>query len=129
MTRSILLVETIPHCLRSTDATGGLLSKIWQYSQQNTLAHELESKKMGIWLRHVDKTWYGFLEPQDVYFLEKYDQLPELVAFGQKLRYFTDQNWLKGGPHENEFWVFSNTKWMLQTIRAEKVDEKMGLFV
>ena len=32
-------------------------------------------------------------------FLEKYDELFELVAFGQKLRYFTDQN----GPHENEF--------------------------
>ena len=32
------------------------------------------------------------LNPEDVYFLEKYDELSELVAFGQKLVYFTDQN-------------------------------------
>ena len=30
------------------------------------------------------------------YFLEKYDELSESVAFGQKLRYFTDQNGPKG---------------------------------
>ena len=29
----------------------------------------------------------------------------------------------KGGPHENEFWIISNTKIMLQTVTAEKVDE------
>ena len=38
----------------------------------------------------------------------------------------------KGGPHESEFWLFLNTsmnaKWMLQAVRAEKVDEKMGSF-
>ena len=44
-----------------------------------------------------------WLQPQRVSFLEKYDELSELVAFGQKLRYFTDQNGPKGGPHENEF--------------------------
>ena len=27
----------------------------------------------------------------------------ELLAFGQKLRYFTDQNGPNEGPHENEF--------------------------
>ena len=51
-----------------------------------------------------------WLQPQRVSFLEKYDELSELVAFGQKLRYFTDQNGPKGGPHENEFWVFSNSE-------------------
>ena len=44
-----------------------------------------------------------FQLPQGVYFLEKYGELSEFVVFGQKLRYFTDQNWPKGGPHGNEF--------------------------
>ena len=30
--------------------------------------------------------------------------------FCPKLRYFTDQNGPKGGPHKNKFWLFSNTK-------------------
>ena len=33
-----------------------------------------------------------------------------MVDFGQKLTYFTEQNGPEGGPHENEFWVFSNSK-------------------
>ena len=37
-----------------------------------------------------------------------YDELSESAAFVQKLRYFTDQNGPKGGPHEIEFWVFLN---------------------
>ena len=32
-------------------------------------------------------------------------------SFSPKLGYFTDQNRLKGGSHEMEFWLFSNTKW------------------
>ena len=36
---------------------------------------------------------------QAVLFLEKYDELSNSMAFGQKLRYFTDQN---GHEHENE---------------------------
>ena len=35
-----------------------------------------------------------------VLFLEKYDELSNSIAFGQKVRYFTDQN---GDEHENEF--------------------------
>ena len=46
-----------------------------------------------------------------------------------KFRYFADQNGrTKVGPHENEFWQFSNTK-MEITNRAQKVDEKMTSFV
>ena len=37
----------------------------------------------------------------------------------QKLRYFTDQNGLKRGPHENKFWIFSNKK-MNAEIRWKK---------
>ena len=35
---------------------------------------------------------------QAVLFLENYDELSNSMAFGQKLRYFTDQN-----GHEHEF--------------------------
>ena len=31
-------------------------------------------------------------------------------SFCPKLRYFIDQNRPKEGPHQNEFWLFSNTK-------------------
>ena len=47
---------------------------------------------------------------QGVSFLEKCDELFELVAFAQKLRYFTDQNGPKGRPHENEFKYFQVPK-------------------
>ena len=33
-----------------------------------------------------------FWKPQDGYFLEKYYELSKSVAFGQNLRYFTNQN-------------------------------------
>ena len=38
------------------------------------------------------------------------NQSIQINSFCPKLRYFTDQNESKGGPHENEFWVFSNTE-------------------
>ena len=40
---------------------------------------------------------------------------------------FTDQNGTKGGPFENEFWLFSNTK-MNVSKGVEKVDERWGHF-
>ena len=40
-----------------------------------------------------------------------------------ELRYFTDQDGPKDGQHENEFWIFSNTK-MNVTVRKEKVDKR-----
>ena len=49
-----------------------------------------------------------------------------MVGFDQILRYFTGQNGPKGGPHENKFWVFSNSEVNI-TVRSEKVDEKNGV--
>ena len=49
-------------------------------------------------------------------------------AFCIKLRYFTDPNGPKRGPHENEFLLVSDTKMNIPN-RAEKVDEEMGSFV
>ena len=59
--------------------------------------------------------------------LEKYDELCESVAFGQKWRYFTDQHGPKGDHMKMNFEYFQIQKLMLQTVRAEKVDEKNGV--
>ena len=52
----------------------------------------------------------------------------QIGSFYEKLRNFTDQNGLKGEPHENEFGLFSNTK-MNVANTVENVDEKMRSFV
>ena len=69
------------------------------------LVLELEPE-INIYLRRVGKT-YRFLVTSGCLLSKKYDELSESVAFGQKLRYFTDQNGPRGGegrgPHENEF--------------------------
>ena len=44
-----------------------------------------------------------------------------------KLRFFTDQNEPKGGPHENEFGLFSNTKMNVINIKVKKVYKKSGV--
>ena len=48
-------------------------------------------------------------------------------SFRPKLRYFINLNRRKGRPHENEFWLVSIQKLMLQTVKAEKVDERDGV--
>ena len=49
----------------------------------------------------------------------------QIGSFCPKSRYVADQNEPKGRPHENDFWIIK--KWMLQTVRAEKADEKIGV--
>ena len=44
------------------------------------------------------------------YFLEKYDELSESVAFGQNLRYFAGQNGPKGGHKKINFDFFQIQK-------------------
>ena len=59
---------------------------------------------MGIWLLRVDETWYRCLVTSGCVLsrkVGKYAELSESVAFRQKLKYFTDQNVPKRGPHEN----------------------------
>ena len=53
-----------------------------------------------------------------------YNELSESVAFGQKLRYFTDQNGPKWEHAKMNFLYFQIPKWMLQTVITEKVNEK-----
>ena len=75
----------------------------------------------GGWTKHnID-----FQQPQGVYFLKNYNELSESVTSDKKLRYFTDQNEPKVGPHENEYFeYFQILKYILQTVRLEKVDRK-----
>ena len=67
------------------------------------IVHELEPKKWVFGSGGWAKDNIDFQQSQSVYFLERCGELSESVAFGKKLRYFTDQNGAKGGPHENEF--------------------------
>ena len=86
-------------------------------------------------------SWYLFLAPlegQNIIWvfsnlgvstsgclLEKHDVV-QIASFCAKLRYLTDQNGPKTGPHQNKLWLFWNNK-ILQTVSAEKVDEKIGV--
>ena len=54
------------------------------------------------------------------------DKILISVLSPPKSRYFADQNGPNGGPIENEFWQFSNTK-INMTNRAQKVDDKNGI--
>ena len=58
------------------------------------------SKKNGYLIMAGEQNNVDFQSSQAVLFLEKYDKLSNSMTFGQKLRYFTDQN---GHEHENEF--------------------------
>ena len=54
--------------------------------------------------------------------------LSELLAFAQNWGILQTRMDQRGGPHQNKFWLLLNKKkWMLQTVRAEKVDEKIGV--
>ena len=44
---------------------------------------------------------------------------------------FYKPEWTKGGPYENEFWVFSNLEMNITVIKIKivKTDRKKGSFV
>ena len=55
-----------------------------------------------------------------MYFLEKYDELSKSVS----VEVFYRPEWTKGEDHmKMHFDYFQIQKWMLQIVRAEKVDE------
>ena len=66
---------------------------------------------MGIWPQWVDKT-YGFLVTSGCLLFRKVWSAAWIGSFWSKIEVFYRPEWIKGGrgPHENEFWVFSNTK-------------------
>ena len=56
------------------------------------------------------KSNIDFQQPQDYYFLKKYDELSELVVFRQKLMYFVDQNGSRGDHVKMNFVYFQIQK-------------------
>ena len=66
-----------------------------KYKVISFIVHELEPKKW-VFSDELTKPNTDFQQLYDVYFLEKYYELPQLVAFGQKLRYFADENETRG---------------------------------
>ena len=112
--KAFLLVQSIPFSrnyslqqkpllfsgVRSFQSKLFLLVEAIPFSKSH---YELRPKKWVFGSGGWTKNNTDYQQPQDVYFLEKYDELSELVAFGPKLRYFTDQNGAKGGPHKNDF--------------------------
>ena len=86
------------------------------------------STKFQIRLHRKSKTWFFTFVNVYVCWI-KLDKILMSQISPPKSRYFADQSErTKVGPHENEFWQFSNTK-MNITNRAQKVDEKMASFV
>ena len=79
-----------------------------------------------IWLPLGDKTKYGFLVTSGVYFLEKYDGLSESVAFAQNWGILQTRIEQRIDHMKMNSDHFEIQKWMSQTVRVEKVDEKMG---
>ena len=59
----------------------------------------------------------GFLVIPGCLFSRKVCWGVRIGNFCPKFRYFTDQNGPKGGPHQNEYWLFSNKKCYKQLER------------
>ena len=92
------------------------------------IVHELETKKMGVWLERVDKTYYRFLVTSGCLLSRK-------VWWAVWIGSFWPKNWdilqtrldQKGDHMKMNFEFFQIQKWILQTVRSEKVDEKNGV--
>ena len=50
-----------------------------------------------------------------------------LNSFRAKIEVFTDQNGPKGGPHKNEFYVFSNLEMNITNSKSGKSRWKNGI--
>ena len=76
-------------------------------------------------LDRKSKTWFFTFLSMYVFWIER-GKILILQLSPPKFRYFADQNGPKGGPHENEFWQFSNVR-MSSINRVQKADEKNGV--
>ena len=81
-----------------------------KYNVISFTVHGLEPKKNWMFGDGRTKPNIDFQQLQDAYYLEKYDELSELVAFGQKLRYFTDENGPRGYHVKMNFEYFQILK-------------------
>ena len=86
----------------------------------------MRSDKFGSQLERKSKTWFFTFLNMYVSWTE-WDKIliPQLIP--PKFRYFADQNGRKEDPMKMNFANFEIQKWISQTVRAQKVDEKNGV--
>ena len=72
------------------------------------LAHELEPKKMGVWLRWVDKTQYRFLVTSGCLLSKKVWWAVQISSFLTKIEVFYRPEWTEGG---------TTWKWILSIFK------------
>ena len=93
------------------------------YFELSHIVHELIFFLTLLWEQNI--IWiFGNLR---VTFLEKCDELSKLVAFAQNWGILQTRMDQRGEHMKMNFDYFQIPKWMLQTVRVEKVDEKNGL--
>ena len=91
------------------------------------LDREITLKILGFILNSREKVKPCFLLSQCVCFLNRKGQNSDLTAFTSKIQLFCRPEWIKGRTSWK--WIFDNfeiQKWISQTVRAQKVDEKNG---
>ena len=76
---------------------------------------------MAIWFRRGDKTWHKILVTSGSLLFRNLYWAAKISSLWPQIEVFYRPEWTKGRPHENEFWVYSNSE---MNVRAEKVDEK-----
>ena len=62
-----------------------------------------------------------------MYFLEKCDELSEWVAFGQNWGILQTRRHQMGDHMKMNFEYFQIQKWIIETVRLKKADEKNGV--
>ena len=85
----------------------------------------MRSDKFGSQLERKSKTW--FLIFPVWMFMNRRRQNSDLTAYTSKILVLCRPELTKEGPHGNGFSNFQIQKWVLQTVRAQKVDGKKGI--
>ena len=86
----------------------------------------MRSDKFGSQLERKSKTWFFTFLNVYVSWIER-DKILISQLTPPKFRYFADQNGWKEDPMKMNFGNFQIQKWISQTVRAQKVDEKNGV--
>ena len=86
----------------------------------------MRSDKFGSQLERKSKTWFFTFLNVYVSWIKR-DKILISQLTPPKFRYFADQNGRKEDPMKMNFGNFQIQKWISQTVRAQKVDEKNGV--
>ena len=86
----------------------------------------MRSDKFGSQLDWESKTWFFTFFNVYVSWIER-DKILISQLSPQNSGILQTRMYQWSRPHKNEFWHFSNAKWISQTVKAQKVDEKNGV--